>query len=198
MKASLESPMSDSRNTSGFKWIWLGFGLAGLFTGLAVYTLYASKAWSYAYDDPAACVNCHVMGSYYQSWSKSAHREWATCNDCHVPNDKILRQYAYKAADGLYHAAVFSTWSEPQVIRARQATKEVLLENCVRCHSPLVTEFVKMSPDYESITNGDKKACWDCHQDLVHTSISGLGTNINLNLPLPFSPVPAWLDGMLD
>jgi cytochrome c nitrite reductase small subunit len=171
--------------------------LAGVIAGLAGYTFYASKAWSYAFDSPAACVNCHVMGPFYQSWENSAHRQWATCNDCHVPNDKVLRQYAYKATDGLYHAAVFSTWSEPAVIRARESTKEVLLENCVRCHSPLVTEYVKMTPDYESIESGEKKACWDCHQDLVHTPIAGIGSNINENLPLPASPVPAWLDSMI-
>lgn len=181
-----------------FKWIWLGFAAAGLIAGLAGYTFYVSKAWSYAYDEPAACVNCHVMGSYYQAWEKSSHREWATCNDCHVPNDKILRQYAFKAKDGLYHAAVFTVFAEPQVIRARDSSKEVLLENCVRCHSPLVTEFVKMDLDYQAVVRGDQKACWDCHQDLVHTSISGLGSNNNVNLPLPPSPVPAWLEGMLD
>ncbi|MDR1677442.1 MAG: cytochrome c nitrite reductase small subunit [Deltaproteobacteria bacterium] len=181
-----------------FKWIWLMFGLAGLFAGILGYLFYASKAWSYAFDDPKTCVNCHVMGSYYQSWDKSSHAIWTTCNDCHVPNDKILRQYAFKAVDGLYHAAVFTVGAEPQVIRARESSKEVLLENCIRCHSPLVTEFAKMDADYDRIRTGEKKVCWDCHQDLVHTSISGLGSNLNVNLPLPTSPVPAWLDKMLN
>ena len=189
--------MSLGRYWKEFKWIWLGFGAAGLMFGLAGYTFYVSKAWSYAYDDPAACVNCHVMGSYYQAWEKSSHREWATCNDCHVPNDAILRQYGFKAKDGLYHAAVFTIFAEPQVIRARENTKEVLLENCVRCHSPLVTEFVKMTPDYQTVVSGEKKACWDCHQDTAHTRISGLGPNNNVNLPLPASPLPAWLEKML-
>ncbi|MDR2443389.1 MAG: cytochrome c nitrite reductase small subunit [Deltaproteobacteria bacterium] len=189
--------MSQSQSLKNYKWLWLGFGVAGLLFGLTCYTIYVSKAWSYAYDEPAACINCHIMGSYYQSWEKSSHREWATCNDCHVPNDKILRQYGFKAIDGLYHAAVFTLRTEPQVIRPRESTREVLLENCIRCHSPLVTEFVKMTPNYESILNGDKKACWDCHQDLTHTAMSGLGSNNNVNLPLPASPVPAWLDNML-
>jgi cytochrome c nitrite reductase small subunit len=189
--------MSLGRYWKEFKWIWLCFGAAGLIFGLAAYTFYVSKAWSYAYDEPAACVNCHVMGPFYQSWDKSAHREWATCNDCHVPNDKILREYAFKAKDGLYHAAVFAAFAEPGVIRARESTKEVLLENCIRCHSPLVTEFVKMSPDYASILSGDKKACWDCHQDLVHTRITSVTSNNNVNLPLPPSPLPGWLEDLL-
>ncbi|MDR2387221.1 MAG: cytochrome c nitrite reductase small subunit [Deltaproteobacteria bacterium] len=190
--------MSLSWNWKQFKFIWLGFGLAGLLVGLTCYVLYASRLWTYAYDDPAACLNCHVMGSYYQSWENGSHRVWAVCNDCHLPNDKELRKYAFKAMDGLYHAAVFTVGAEPQVIRAREGTKEVLLENCLRCHSPLVTEFVKMSPDYETVINGENKACWDCHRDMAHGTVSGLGSNVNVNLPFPDSPVPAWLEKMLN
>jgi cytochrome c nitrite reductase small subunit len=138
------------------------------------------------------------MGPYYQAWKKSSHAEWTTCNDCHVPQDKVLRQYAFKAVDGLYHAAVFTLGTEPQVIRPRQGTYEVVLENCIRCHDPLVTEFVKMSPDYETILSGENKACWDCHREVPHTQISGLGSSNNVNVPLPDSPVPVWLEKMLN
>jgi cytochrome c nitrite reductase small subunit len=61
----------------------------------------------------------------------------------------------------------------------------------------LVTEFVKMSPDYESVLNGDKKACWDCHRDVPHTSISSVSSIDYGNLPMPGSPAPAWLESML-
>lgn len=173
-------------------------GLAGLVVGLVGYIFYASRAWSYAFDDPVACLNCHIMGTSYQSWENSSHALRATCNDCHVPQDKILRQYAFKAIDGLYHAAVFTVGAEPQVIRPRQASYEVILENCIRCHSPLVTEFAKMSPDYEKILSGEKKACWDCHRDVPHTMNSGLGSINKVSMPLPVSPVPAWLEGMIN
>jgi cytochrome c nitrite reductase small subunit len=180
-----------------YKWIWLIFGFAGLVVGLVAYLFYASLAWSYVSDQPAVCVNCHIMGSFYQSWSKSSHATRATCNDCHVPQDKLLRKYAFKAVDGLYHATVYTLGAEPQVIRPREGSYKVILENCVRCHSPLVTEYAKMSPDYDSILKGEKKACWDCHRNAPHTQISGLGSNINVNLPLPDSPVPAWLGKMI-
>jgi cytochrome c nitrite reductase small subunit len=189
---------SFSQTFKSFKWIWLIFGLAGLVVGLTVYLTYASRVWSYAYDDPAACVNCHVMGASYQSWEKSSHALRATCNDCHVPQDKLIRQYAFKAVDGLYHAAVFTLRAEPPAIRPRQASYEVILENCIRCHSPLVTEFTKMSTDYKTVLNGDQKACWDCHRNVPHTTISGLGSNNKVNMPLPTSPVPAWLDNMIN
>ncbi|MDR1545111.1 MAG: cytochrome c nitrite reductase small subunit [Deltaproteobacteria bacterium] len=180
-----------------FFWLWLIFGLAGLFLGLGGYTGYASRAWTYVSDEPAVCTNCHVMGPYYQSWHASSHAVKATCNDCHVPQDKLARKWAFKATDGLYHAAVFALGAEPQVIRAREGTKEVLQENCLRCHAPLVTELVKMSPDYEAVRRGDNKACWDCHRDIAHTRLSSISSVEYGSLPLPASPVPAWLESML-
>ena len=55
----------------------------GVLCGLGSYTLYASRAWTYLSDDPATCVNCHIMGPYYATWNHSSHSRNATCNDCH-------------------------------------------------------------------------------------------------------------------
>ncbi|MDR1657051.1 MAG: cytochrome c nitrite reductase small subunit [Deltaproteobacteria bacterium] len=183
--------------TRNFIWVWLIFGLVGLFLGLGGYTVYASKAWTYVSDESAVCTNCHIMGPYYQSWHTSSHAVWTNCNDCHVPQDTLVRKWAFKATDGLYHAAVFTVGAEPQVIRAREGTKEVLLENCLRCHTPLVTEFTKMSADYETVKSQDAKACWDCHRDTAHTKISSISSAEYGSLPLPSSPAPAWLESML-
>ena len=180
-----------------YKWLWSMFALAGLIVGLGSYTIYASRAWSYFSDEPAVCLNCHVMGSYYQAWDKSSHAVWATCNDCHLPQDNLLRQYAFKAVDGLYHAAVFTAGYEPQVIRARQSTSEVVMDNCVRCHKPLVTEFTKMDVGYDMVLKGEAKACWDCHTQVPHTNISNLASNAGTIAPFPDSPVPDWLNNML-
>jgi len=180
-----------------FKWIWLVFSLAGLIVGLGLYTVYVSRAWSYISDEPAVCVNCHIMGPYYQSWQKSSHAIWATCNDCHVPQNNIINQYAFKAVDGLYHAAVFTVRAEPQVIRAREGSSEVIMVNCVRCHTLLVTEFTKMNVDYQQVLKGEKKACWDCHTQVPHTNISNLGSAPGAIVPFPAAPVPDWLSSML-
>ena len=45
----------------------------GVLCGLGSYTLYASRAWTYLSDDPATCVNCHIMGPYYATWNHSSH-----------------------------------------------------------------------------------------------------------------------------
>lgn len=117
------------------------FLVGGIAVGLGGYTTYMSRAWSYLSDDPAACVNCHIMAPYYQSWNHSSHALWATCNDCHVP-EGFIAGYSFKALDGLYHAAMFTLKAEPQVIRPRDASNKVILQNCNRCHTQLNTEFV--------------------------------------------------------
>jgi cytochrome c nitrite reductase small subunit len=158
--------------------LWLQCALAGALVGLGLYTFCVSRAWSYALDDPKACVNCHVMGTYYQAWAKSSHKNDATCNDCHVPHDNVLKKYAFKALDGLYHAGVFTARREGQAIRARSGSSRVILQNCVRCHVPLVTEFAKMNVDYRQVLAGNGKACWDCHPQMPHTNISNTASAI--------------------
>ena len=174
------------------------FIAGGILTGLAIYTLYMSRAHSYLSDDPAACVNCHIMAPYYQSWNHSSHAQWATCNDCHVPQDNIFEQYGFKAIDGLYHAAVFTLRKEPQVIRPRDASYRVIMNNCIRCHTQLNTEFVKTGMiSYADAKEGKGKACWDCHTQVPHTKVSNLSSSPNAIAPLPESPVPEWLKNMM-
>jgi cytochrome c nitrite reductase small subunit len=101
--------------------------------------------------------------------------------------------------DGTYHAAVFSARAEPQVIRPRDASSEVILENCIRCHTRLNTEFVKTGMvKYADVKNGRQKACWDCHRDLPHTRISNLASAPDAVVPFPPSPVPSWLKAITE
>lgn len=170
------------------------FVVGGILAGLGGYTAYMSRAHSYLSDDPTACINCHIMTPYYQSWNHSSHAQWATCNDCHVPQDNVVNKYAFKAKDGLYHAAVFTMGDEPQVIRPRNESYEVIMNNCIRCHTQLNTEFVKTGMiDYCDVKDGKGKACWDCHVNVPHTKISNLSASPNAIVPLPASPVPDWL-----
>jgi len=181
------------------KWLWLSCGLAGVLVGLALYTAYVSRVWSYAGNEPGTCVNCHIMGSYFEAWAKSSHRNAATCNDCHVPQDNFIRKYTFKAVDGLYHATVFTVRGERQTIRPRHASNEVIIQNCVRCHTQLVTEFAKMYGDYRDVTEGNAKACWDCHTQVPHGGISNIGSAIlAAAVPQPGSNVPVWMKDLLN
>lgn len=170
------------------------FVIGGAVIGLAAYTVYMARVDTYATDDPAACVNCHIMTPYYQSWLHSSHAEWATCNDCHLPHDSFVSKYAFKAMDGLYHSAVFTLKAEPDVIRAREASSKVIMNNCIRCHTQLNQEFVKTGMiSYTEVKEGKGKACWDCHRQTPHTVVSNLSSSPNVIAPMPKSPVPAWL-----
>jgi len=174
------------------------FIVGGLIAGLGIYTIYMSRAHSYLSDEPATCVNCHIMAPYYQSWNHSSHAQWATCNDCHVPQDNAIEKYAFKAMDGLYHAAVFTVKAEPQVIRPRDASYEVIMNNCIRCHTQLNTDFVNTGMiTYAEVKEGQGKACWDCHTSVPHTKVSNLAASPNAIVPLPASPVPDWLKQMM-
>lgn len=170
------------------------FLVSGILAGLGAYTIYMSRAHSYLSDKPETCINCHIMVPYYASWKHSSHAQWATCNDCHVPQDNILKGYAFKAQDGLYHAAVFTARAEPQAIRPRDASYQVIMNNCIRCHEHTNTAMVETGMiTYKDVKKGKGKACWDCHQEVPHTKVSNIGGAPNAYAPLPKSPVPNWL-----
>lgn len=180
------------------KFVPLLFIMAALIVGLGAYTIYMSRAHSYLSDEPSACINCHIMTPYYQAWDHSSHKLWATCNDCHVPQDNVFSKYLFKAMDGVYHAAVFTVKGEPDVIRPRDASYKVIMNNCIRCHTQLNTEFVKTGMiEYADVKMGEGKACWDCHRDVPHGTISNLASSPNAIVPLPESPVPDWLKKLM-
>lgn len=188
--------MGNGRHIIPRRWILPMIVLGGLLTGLGAYIIYMSRAHSYLSDDPAACVNCHIMTPYHHSWMHSSHALWAHCNDCHVPHGNVFNKYLFKAKDGLYHSYVFTMRDEPMAIRPRQESYEVIMDNCIRCHSQLNREFVTtgMIGYVEAKEDGKGKACWDCHREVPHGKMSNLASSPNAPLtPLPKSPVPNWL-----
>ena len=169
--------------------------------GLGLLFLYLLRMHTYiAGDDPAACVNCHIMSPYYATWSHSSHGRDATCNDCHVPNGNIVSHYAFKGMDGMKHVAYFVTRSERQAIMAEDASAEVIMDNCIRCHRQLNTEFVRTGRiDYMESRRGEGRACWDCHRSVPHGGMNTLTSTpyAETQVPIPPSPVPEWLQRAL-
>ncbi|HDR89681.1 MAG TPA: cytochrome c nitrite reductase small subunit [Bacteroidetes bacterium] len=175
------------------KWRWPVLGLVAIFSGLILFTLYLSKAPSYFSDKPETCVNCHIMAPQYATWSHSSHREWAHCNDCHVPHNNVLNKYYFKAKDGLRHATVFTLRKEPQVIHIKEEGREVVQNNCIRCHDHLLDHFRYLAgtgPHLEEMTG---RLCRDCHREVPHGRVNSLSSTPNARVPLPQSPVPDWL-----
>jgi len=172
--------------------------LGGIICGLGGYTAYASRFTSYMSDKPAACVNCHIMSPYYATWNHSSHARNTTCNDCHVPHENAVRKWMFKGMDGIKHAAVFTVKGEPQVIQATSLSASVIMNNCIRCHEQLNTEFVKTGRiNYYSAMAGEGKACWDCHKEVPHGKIS-LSSTPNSLVPYPKTIVPGWLENLVN
>lgn len=174
---------------------WMPFVIlaAGIGMGLFAYLLYVSRAVSYLSDDPKTCVNCHVMSSYYATWQHSSHGRVANCNDCHVPHNNAINKYFFKAKDGIYHATVFTWRAEPQVIRIKSAGTDVVQKNCQRCHLRMNSEVATLGITLSDKEHGKGKLCWDCHREVPHGTVNSLSAVPDAQVPLPESPVPAWL-----
>lgn len=102
--------------------------------------------------------------------------------------------------DGMKHVAYFVTHSERQAIMAEDASAEVIMNNCIRCHTQLNQEFVNTGRiDYMLAKTGEGKACWDCHRNVPHGGMNSLMATpaAESQVPLPPSPVPEWLQKMI-
>ncbi len=167
--------------------------LAGIFIGLFFFLFYVSKAYSYLSDNPETCVNCHIMASQYATWGHSSHREYTNCNDCHVPHNNVFNKYFFKAKDGMRHASMFALRLEPQVIFIHEAGRDVVHQNCVRCHSKLLVD-PKLSASVKDLhSQRTDRVCWECHREVPHGRVNSLSSTPNARVPLPESPVPDWL-----
>ena len=167
--------------------------ISGAMFGLIFYAFYVSNAASYLSDDPETCVNCHIMAPEYSTWQHSSHREHANCNDCHVPHNNVLNKYFFKAKDGMRHAAMFTARLEPQTIFIKEAGQEVVQDNCIRCHSKLITDAKLLVQTDVFYGHFQDRQCWECHREVPHGRVNSLSSTPNARVPVPSSPVPSWL-----
>jgi cytochrome c nitrite reductase small subunit len=136
--------------------------IVGLFSLVAVIAvgLYATDFTAYLGDNPTTCNNCHVMDAVYESWYHGAHKQWAQCNDCHTPHD-LIPKYLVKAENGYHHVTAFTFGDIPDAIRAREASRRVVQENCIRCHSQTVDAMLDSAMDLD-------RYCFECHRSVAH------------------------------
>src|SRR3989339_617808 len=165
----------------------------GVFTGLFGFSFYVSKAWSYLSDDPKTCVNCHIMAPQYATWTHNSHRQYANCNDCHVPHNNVLNKYFFKARDGMRHSYMFTLRLEPQIVHIKEAGQRVVQNNCIRCHENLLTDEPVLSQTLEAHHNRMDRQCWSCHRETPHGRANSLSSVPYARVPLPESPVPDWI-----
>lgn len=135
-------------------------GLLGLAAGTGGYTFLYGKGASYLTNDPAACVNCHVMREQYSGWLQGSHRTAATCNDCHTPKGWVGK-YRAKASNGFWHSFAFSTGRFAEPIRIKAHNREITEARCRSCHDDIV-EAISTGWDEESVS------CVRCHRTVGH------------------------------
>jgi cytochrome c nitrite reductase small subunit len=143
-------------------WAWLA--LAGLFggvVGLGGFTFSYAQGASYLSNDPAACVNCHIMQPQYDGWSRGSHHAVAGCNDCHTPHDSIVAKYAVKALNGFRHSYAFTTGNFPEPIQITELNRDVTQHACLYCHGDLTA-------DMNHAESNDPTDCLTCHEGVGH------------------------------
>lgn len=122
--------------------------------------MYVTDFTVYLGNDPAACNNCHVMDAAYEGWYHAPHSKWAACADCHTPHD-LIPKYIVKTENGMRHVSAFVLNNIPNPIRMIPASKEVVQENCIRCHADTVDALADGQMD-------TGRYCFDCHRDIAH------------------------------
>lgn len=140
-------------------------GLFGSLLAAAAYAAHYAKATSYLSDDPAACINCHVMNDQYRAWASGPHHARATCNDCHVPHDSVLHKYMVKAEHGYRHSKGFTFQDFHEPIQMTPGSRQVVNDNCIRCHSDM-THGIRTTAQVEGRL--DDLECVHCHASVAH------------------------------
>ena len=134
-------------------------GIVALIAVLGV-GMYVTNFTAYLGSDPQTCNNCHVMDTEYQGWYGAGHQDRAVCSDCHTPH-AFIPKYLYKAQSGLHDVIAFSTGNIPTAIRAKDSTKKIVQENCIRCHDGTVTAIMSGEQEFD-------RNCFDCHRNTAH------------------------------
>jgi Nitrate/TMAO reductases, membrane-bound tetraheme cytochrome c subunit len=140
----------DSRR---FKWkaVSIAFICGAAFVAVAGISIHAT-------DQRAFCSQCHSMAPQAWSHANSTHAQFS-CNECHTPSN-LVKKLPFKAKVGLHDLYVTATSSVPPSIHATNEMKEVLKENCIRCHSSTIQE----------VAMDVKPFCTDCHRSIPHNS----------------------------
>ena len=113
------------------------------------------------------CVTCHVMEPQKESAFHTIHRApEVNCKDCHIPQDNVVRMIGYKALSGskdIYSNVV----GPPDIIRTSAMSKDIIENNCIRCHSTTVQNIATTgTPTTKGSAGGTR--CFECHRSIPH------------------------------
>ena len=143
----------------------------GVFAASGAYTFVSAHGTSYLSNDPAVCVNCHIMREQYDGWVHGSHHAAATCNDCHLPHENVFAKYLVKASNGYHHSKAFTLMNFEEPIRIKPGNAQVLESNCIRCHADMVNELTAhgtLGVPTDPTQKADLYGCVRCHGDVGH------------------------------
>jgi cytochrome c nitrite reductase small subunit len=143
--------------------------ITGIPIGVGAFTFHYGEGLSYFSTDPAACANCHIMQSNYDSWQKSSHHSAATCVDCHLPHD-FVGKYLAKADNGYRHSKGFTMQDFHEPILINSSNSHILQENCISCHQDMTHNLLA-----GATTDRDAVSCVHCHSSVGHGPATGVG-----------------------
>lgn len=114
------------------------------------------------------------MNDVYNDWSKGSHSQViagkprASCGDCHLPHEFVDKWIA-KAESGVAHAYAFTFKLDvlPLNLEANAKTKKVVQQNCIRCHSEMVSNVV--NPTLKTAHTDGSLSCVSCHAGVGHS-----------------------------
>ena len=135
-------------------------GIGALVAVLSVF-IWVTDAPAYMGHEPSTCNNCHVMDAAYENWYHAAHEKFAGCSDCHLPHQNSVVYYLYKGYSGMKDVLSFTTGTYPEAIRAEPLTKQIVQDNCIRCHENTVSNILAGAMPFD-------RNCWDCHRTVMH------------------------------
>ncbi len=144
--------------------------------GLFAYVVNASNMISYLSDDPKVCINCHVMDTQYATWQHSSHRLRATCVQCHLPQDSLVKKMIAKSRDGYNHSVAMTLRTYEHSIRITDDAARRIQDNCISCHKELVSQMGMLNRAFAGSSEGSKpeRYCWDCHRITSHGATRSL------------------------
>jgi cytochrome c nitrite reductase small subunit len=137
--------------------------LCGCAIGAAIFGVGYSELPSYFSNDPVSCANCHVMQDHYDAWLKGAHARSATCDECHLPHDNVIKALMVQAEDGVLHAYSFTRGNFPENIVIRDSSRAVVNSACVSCHDTATNQM-----RYTIGFTQENIDCTHCHFNTGH------------------------------
>ena len=153
--------------TTGQRWALLTAVLAGMASGLGLFTFGYARGYSYLTSDPTACANCHIMSEHFGAWMKGSHHAVATCNDCHTPHG-LVPKYAVKAKNGFWHSFYFTLGGYPDPLRISESNRRVTEGACRSCHTEITDAIDRSPPTHARLGGREPISCVRCHRYVGH------------------------------